>query len=70
MLRSDEERAAIHIRPDPDWNRARMVEWIVSQVKRQTLSSSSLSLLLLLLFILLIARFIPHCDDVAGRRCC
>jgi trehalose-phosphatase len=32
MLRSDEERTQIHVRPDPGWTRARMVEWIATQV--------------------------------------
>jgi hypothetical protein len=32
MLRSVEERTQMHIRPEAGWNRARMVEWIVSQV--------------------------------------
>ena len=31
MLRLEEERTQLHVRPDPGWNRARMVEWIVSQ---------------------------------------
>jgi len=32
MLRAVEERVEIHIRPEAGWNRARLVEWIVSQV--------------------------------------
>ena len=32
MLRIVEERTEFHIRPEAGWNRARMVEWIVSQV--------------------------------------
>ena len=32
MLRSIEERMEVHIRPEAGWNRARMVEWIVTQV--------------------------------------
>ena len=33
MLRSIEERMEVHIRPAAGWNKARMVEWIVSQVR-------------------------------------
>merc|ERR1719198_1890220 len=32
MLRSIEERTEVLIRPEAGWNKARMVEWIVSQV--------------------------------------
>ena len=32
MLRSVEERNEIHVRPEAGWNRARMVEWITSQL--------------------------------------
>ena len=32
MLRFEDERTQLNVRPDPGWNRARMVEWLVSQV--------------------------------------
>jgi len=32
MLRLEDERTQLNVRPDPGWNRARMVEWIVAQV--------------------------------------
>ena len=32
MLRLEDERTQLNVRPDPGWSRARMVEWIVSQL--------------------------------------
>lgn len=32
MLRLEDERTQLNVRPDPAWNRSRLVEWIVSQV--------------------------------------